>query len=239
MGGVNASEHLSFARLGKASRGKPRRKPESRNSTFRDCRGASVNVVMVGSEPASQSKERGRYPPTYNWRDRALSRPSPESVSGSGCNSPGRLGPRVKLPGPTLQGFVVQPLLSQRSSWLCARAKAVESMQQEGRKSLRPKLAIAKVIGSASTLNRRWPKKARRHDSREKVLDRAEPEDATTNGLWLDLREEEAHRLQRFQTLALPLPLSGWLPGLDTGCCRLPGSRRPVSVTRNSWSAES
>jgi len=58
--GVNASEHLSFARLGKVSRGKPRRKPESRNSTFRDCRGASVNVVMVGSEPASQSKERGR-----------------------------------------------------------------------------------------------------------------------------------------------------------------------------------
>ena len=46
--GVNASERLSFARLGKASRGKPRRKPESRNSTFRDCRGASVNVVMVG-----------------------------------------------------------------------------------------------------------------------------------------------------------------------------------------------
>ena len=34
--GVNASEHLSFARLGKASRGKPRRKPES---TFRDRRG--------------------------------------------------------------------------------------------------------------------------------------------------------------------------------------------------------
>jgi len=75
--GVNASEHLSFARLGKASRGKPRRKPES---TFRDRRGASVNVVMVGSEPASQSKERGqrgRYPPTYHWRDRALSRPRP------------------------------------------------------------------------------------------------------------------------------------------------------------------
>jgi len=46
--GVNASERLSFARLGKASRGKPRRKPESRNSTFRDCREASVNVVTVG-----------------------------------------------------------------------------------------------------------------------------------------------------------------------------------------------
>lgn len=137
------------------------------------------------------------------------------------------------------EGFVVQPLLSQRSSLLCARAKAVASMRQEGRKSLRPKQAIAKVIGSASTLNRRWPKKARRHDSREKALDRVEAEDVSTNRLWLDLREEEPRRLQRFQTLALPLPLSGWLPGLDTGCCRLPGSRRPVSVTRNSWSAES
>src|SRR5438067_12977983 len=104
MGGVNASEHLSFARLGKASRGKPRRKPESRNSTFRDSRGASVNVVMAGSEPASQLKERGRYPPTYSWRDRLLSRPSPESVIGSGCNSQGRLGPSVKVPGPILTG---------------------------------------------------------------------------------------------------------------------------------------
>jgi hypothetical protein len=46
--GVNASERLSFARLGKASRGKPRRKPESGNPTFRDCRGASGNVAMVG-----------------------------------------------------------------------------------------------------------------------------------------------------------------------------------------------
>ena len=66
--GVNASEHLSFARLGKASRGKPRRKPESRNSTFRDCRGASVNVVMVGSDlprnRKSEDSEDGTPPPT-------------------------------------------------------------------------------------------------------------------------------------------------------------------------------
>jgi len=99
--GVNASEHLSFARLGKASRGKPRRKPES---TFRDRRGASVNVVMVGSEPASQSKERGqrgRYPPTYHWRDRALSRPRPvlREAHVQFCEKP-----RAKLSGPTLPG---------------------------------------------------------------------------------------------------------------------------------------
>jgi len=63
--GVNASEHLSFARLGKASRGKPRRKPES---TFRDRRGASVNVVMVGSDlprnRKSEDSEDGTPPPT-------------------------------------------------------------------------------------------------------------------------------------------------------------------------------
>jgi hypothetical protein len=45
--GVNASVRLSLARLGKASRGKPRRKPESRNSTFRDCRGYA-DPVRIG-----------------------------------------------------------------------------------------------------------------------------------------------------------------------------------------------
>src|ERR1700752_1834629 len=37
--GCIASERLSFTRLGKAFRGKPRSKPESGNPTFRDCRG--------------------------------------------------------------------------------------------------------------------------------------------------------------------------------------------------------
>src|SRR5207253_11027833 len=55
--GVNASEHLCFARLVKASWGKLGRKPEY---TFRDCTAASLHVVMVGSEPASQSNELGR-----------------------------------------------------------------------------------------------------------------------------------------------------------------------------------
>src|SRR6266571_452607 len=53
---------------------------ENRNRPSGIVWGASVNVVIVGSEPASQSKERGqrgRYPPTYHWRDRALSRPRP------------------------------------------------------------------------------------------------------------------------------------------------------------------
>jgi hypothetical protein len=45
MRGVYASERLSFMHCGKASWGKPRRKPESGNSTFRDCRGARGNVT--------------------------------------------------------------------------------------------------------------------------------------------------------------------------------------------------
>ena len=45
--GVYVSEHLNFTCLGKASRGKPRPKPESGNPTFRDCRGASGNVVTA------------------------------------------------------------------------------------------------------------------------------------------------------------------------------------------------
>src|SRR6516162_6521675 len=44
--GVYVSEHLSFACLGKTSRGKPRPKPESGNPTFRDCRGARGNVTL-------------------------------------------------------------------------------------------------------------------------------------------------------------------------------------------------
>jgi hypothetical protein len=47
MGGVYASERLSFTYLGKSSRGKPRPKPESGNPTFRDCRGASGDVTLV------------------------------------------------------------------------------------------------------------------------------------------------------------------------------------------------
>jgi hypothetical protein len=43
--GVHASERLSLTCLGKASRGKPRPKPESGNPTFRDCRGARGNVT--------------------------------------------------------------------------------------------------------------------------------------------------------------------------------------------------
>jgi hypothetical protein len=54
---VHASERLSLTYLGKASRGKPRRKPELGNPTFRDCRGASGNVAMVelGTHFASES----------------------------------------------------------------------------------------------------------------------------------------------------------------------------------------
>ena len=42
--GCIASERLSFTRLGKAFRGKPRSN-ESGNPTFRDCRGARGNVT--------------------------------------------------------------------------------------------------------------------------------------------------------------------------------------------------
>ena len=45
--GGYACERLNHMHLGKAFRGKPRRKPESGNPTFRDCRGASGNVTLV------------------------------------------------------------------------------------------------------------------------------------------------------------------------------------------------
>jgi hypothetical protein len=44
--GVYASGRLSLRHLGKVSRGKPRRKPELGNPTFRDCRGARGNVAL-------------------------------------------------------------------------------------------------------------------------------------------------------------------------------------------------
>ena len=44
--GGYACERLNHMHLGKAFRGKPRRKPESGNPTFRDCRGARGNVTL-------------------------------------------------------------------------------------------------------------------------------------------------------------------------------------------------
>jgi hypothetical protein len=55
--GAYASERFSFSYLGKASRDKPRPKPESGNPTFRDCRGARGNVTW--------SQRRGRAPRLY------------------------------------------------------------------------------------------------------------------------------------------------------------------------------
>jgi hypothetical protein len=91
--GVHASERLSFARFGEASRGKPRRKPESRNSTFRDCRGASANVVMVGmcTRLAIERARTVTPPPTTGATELY-----PDHV-----RICGRLG--VKFPGPTRQ----------------------------------------------------------------------------------------------------------------------------------------
>jgi hypothetical protein len=64
MSEVYASARLSFTHPGKASRGKPRRKPESGNPTFRDCRGARGNVTLslmtrgarLGSIPTVREK---------------------------------------------------------------------------------------------------------------------------------------------------------------------------------------
>jgi hypothetical protein len=46
MSEVYASERLSFIHIGKTSWGKPGRKPESGNPTFRNCRGARGNVTV-------------------------------------------------------------------------------------------------------------------------------------------------------------------------------------------------
>jgi hypothetical protein len=64
--GCIASERLSFTRLGKAFRGKPRSKPESGNPTFRNCRGARGNVTFQLLHGARAS---------------ALSRPRPKRAS--------------------------------------------------------------------------------------------------------------------------------------------------------------
>ena len=78
-----ASERLSFRHLGKASRGKPRRKPESGKPTFRDCRGARGNVTLPFMARCARL---GSIPTKWG------------SVSGSGCNSPGLLGDRSLRP---------------------------------------------------------------------------------------------------------------------------------------------
>ena len=92
--GVNASERLSFARFGKASRGKPRRKPESRNSTFRDCRGGLGKRGHGGNvnPPRNRKSEDGNPPPTTGATELY-----PDHV-----RICGRLG--VKFPGPTRRG---------------------------------------------------------------------------------------------------------------------------------------
>jgi len=77
--GVYASERLNLRRRGKASRGKPRRKPESGNPTFRDCRGARGNAAL---SLMTRCARLGSIPTTSG------------SVGGSGCNSPGPPGKR-------------------------------------------------------------------------------------------------------------------------------------------------
>src|ERR1700674_4174918 len=63
-----------------------------------------------------------------------------------------------------LDGAALHLFALRRRSVLCARAKPRERMQQKGQKSLRPRLAIAKVAVSASSVYRRWLEKAKRCD---------------------------------------------------------------------------
>jgi hypothetical protein len=77
--GVYVSEHLSFACLGKTSRGKPRSKPESGNPTFRDCRGARGNVTL--SFMYDKVRAPRLYPDPGNWFA-----PPGSNRSGSGGN---------------------------------------------------------------------------------------------------------------------------------------------------------
>jgi hypothetical protein len=76
--GCIASERLSFTRLGKAFRGKPRSKPESGNPTFRDCRGARGNVTFVSYYMVRAPR---LYPDPGNWFA-----PLGSNRSGSGGN---------------------------------------------------------------------------------------------------------------------------------------------------------
>src|SRR5215472_16956252 len=63
--GVHASERLSLTCLGKASRGKPRPKPESGNPTFRDCRGCAPQ--KASSERPSPAFHAAIFSSLYSW----------------------------------------------------------------------------------------------------------------------------------------------------------------------------
>ena len=84
---------LKLHHFGKASRGKPRRKPESGNPTFRACRGARENVT---SSFMTRCARLGSIPTKSG------------SVSGSGCNSPGQLGVMLG-PNSTRQPAMEEP----------------------------------------------------------------------------------------------------------------------------------
>src|SRR5579864_5737847 len=96
--GCIASERLSFPRLGKAFRGKPRSKPESGNPTFRDCRGARGNVTFVSYYIVRAPR---LYPDPGSWFAPPGSNQSDdrgnEVVGASGVE--GRLGDLAAHPG--------------------------------------------------------------------------------------------------------------------------------------------
>ena len=54
--GGYACERLNHMHLGKAFRGKPRRKPESGNPTFRDCRGARRKRGLASDDKVRASR---------------------------------------------------------------------------------------------------------------------------------------------------------------------------------------
>src|SRR6516164_907452 len=89
--GGYACERLNHMHLGKASWGKPRRKPESGNPTFRDCRGASGDVTLV-EMGTHLTTERAGMVTLHLTAARPSSIPTTSgSARGSGWNSLGLL----------------------------------------------------------------------------------------------------------------------------------------------------
>ena len=66
---------------------------------------------------------------------------------------------------------LVQPFFQQKRPVLYVCAKPLERMQQEERKPLPPRPAIARVPAFASSVNSYCPQKEERHDSEPILLE--------------------------------------------------------------------
>jgi hypothetical protein len=77
-------------------------------------------------------------------------------------------------------------------------------MKQGGQKSLPPRPAIAKMVGTASSADRCLANKAKQCGREETALEWGTRGTENAAGMWPDRREAKALRSPRLQTLDLP-----------------------------------